>query len=240
MENEPKKRGRKVGSKNKAKVVPMAPKKRGRKPNEKTIINENPTFAKDKMDIDDLIIKLNNSKSDDGNNLSLNINDDDKELNYNNPYGCDKVCWNCIHSFHNIVHGLPINYNMGIFHTIGEFCSIECMSRYAIDNYNEDIYSLLPIMNIYNNKINNKILKIKLAPNRLLLNIFGGKMNIKEYRENNNVLYDLKMPIIIPINHNINEYGLKNNNNFSDLKLYRKKPLYGNKDNITDKMNLEL
>ena len=41
MDNQPKKRGRKFGSKNKPKSEPHIPKKRGRKPNEKTIINEN-------------------------------------------------------------------------------------------------------------------------------------------------------------------------------------------------------
>jgi len=240
MDNQPKKRGRKFGSKNKPKSEPNIPKKRGRKPNEKIIINENPIFAKDTMDVNDLILKLNTHKNNDGNNLSFEINDDENLLKFKDIPNNTNICWNCIHPFYNIVHGLPINYSKEIFHTIGSFCSIECMCRYAVDNYNEDIYNLLPIINIYNNKINNKITKIKLAPDKLLLNIFGGEMNIDEYRENNNILYDLKMPIIIPLNYNINKYGLKKNNNLSDLKLYRKKSLYRNKDNISNKMNLEL
>ena len=77
---------------------------------------------------------------------------------------------------------------------------------------------------------------MKLAPSRLLLNIFGGNMTIEQYR-NNNVLYDIKFPIIIPINYNINKYNLKNNNNMSDLKLYRKTKIDNN--NITNKLNIE-
>ena len=59
-----------------------------------------------------------------------------------------------------------------------------------------------------------------------------------EYR-NNNILYDLKMPIIIPVNYNINKYNLKNNSVFSDLKLYRKKKLENN-NSITNKLNIVL
>ena len=58
-----------------------------------------------------------------------------------------------------------------------------------------DIYTILPLINLYNNKINKNNNKVKLAPNRLLLDIFGGNMTIDEYR-NNNILYDLKLPII--------------------------------------------
>ena len=42
-------------------------------------------------------------------------------------------------------------------------------------------------------------------------------MNIEEYRQNNNTLFDLKMPIVIPVNLNINKYGLKNNNTYNLL-----------------------
>lgn len=233
MNQKPKKRGRKVGSKNKNNnevINKEPPKKRGRKPNKKIVTNENPVFADDNLNIDDLIIKLNSEKK--GNNLSTEINEEN-EINYINNN--NKLCWNCCHGFHNMVHGLPINYNNEVFHTIGEFCSIECMARYAVDNMNDDIYNYLPLINMYNKNITNKN-KVNLAPNKLLLNIFGGNMTIDEYR-NNNILYDVKLPIIIPVNHNINEYNLKNNNNFTDLKLYRKKKVDNN--NIKNKLNIE-
>jgi len=234
MADQPKKRGRKVGSKNKNNVVKGPPKKRGRKPNKKIVTNTNPVFAEDNLNVDDLIIKLNNDKKENTINLSIDINeniDDDNEFSNG-----ESLCWNCCHGFHNIVHGLPINYDNNVFHTIGNFCTIECLSRYAVDNMNDDIYEILPLINLYNNKIYNTNKKVKLAPNKLLLNIFGGNMTIEEYR-NNNVLYDLKMPIIIPVNYNINKYNLKNNNNLSDLKLYRKKKLENN-NSITKKLNI--
>ena len=213
------------------------PKKRGRKPNKKIIYKENPVFADDNLNINDLIIKLNNDKKDDNNNLNLVV-DDNNQLSQvflkNN-----KVCWNCCHKFHKVVLGLPINYNNNnIFHTIGEFCSIECMSRYALDNYKEDIYEIFPLINLYNNTMNNTVNKIRIAPNKLLLNIFGGDMTINDYRNNNSDIYDLKLPIIIPVNYNINKYASKNNNNLSNgLKLYRKKKL-DNNNNISDKIKI--
>ena len=112
------------------------------------------------------------------------------------------------------------------------------MARYAVDNMSDDIYNILPLINLYNNKINNNNNKVKLAPNRLLLDIYGGDMTIDEYR-NNNILYDLKLPIIIPTNYNVNKYNLKNNNNLTDLKLYRKNKLNNNNNNITKKLNID-
>jgi hypothetical protein len=101
-----------------------------------------------------------------------------------------------------------------------------------------DIYTILPLINLYNNKINKNNYKVKLAPNRLLLNVFGGNMSIEEYR-NNNILHDLKLPIIIPTNYNVNKYNLKNNNNITDLKLYRKNKLNINNNNIKKKLNID-
>ena len=63
-------------------------------------------------------------------------------------------------------------------------------------------------------------------------------MNIEDYRNNNTEIYDIKLPIIIPINYNINKYSSKNNNNLSNgLKLYRKKKL-DNNNNISDKIKI--
>ena len=213
------------------------PKKRGRKPNKKIIYKENPVFADDNLNINDLIIKLNNDKKDD-NKLNLLLDDSNNNQLSQVCQKNNKVCWNCCHKFHNMVLGLPINYNNNIFHTIGEFCSIECMSRYALDNHNDDIYEIFPLINLYNNTMNNSVNKIRIAPNKLLLNIFGGDMTIDDYRNNNSDIYDLKLPIIIPVNYNINKYASKNNNNLSNgLKLYRKKKL-DNNNNISDKIKI--
>ena len=197
------------------------PKKRGRKPKENIIINNNPVFANDNENIEDLIIKLNNNKNDD-NNILYTINELELNKDYK-TYNISEICWNCCHKFNNIITGLPIDYNNNIFYTIGDFCSLECAARYAFNNYNNKIYEILPIINMYNNMKYGNTNKINMAPDKLLLKQFGGEMDIDDYRKNFNNIYYVNSPIIIPINNNIYKYELNNYNNIKDLKLYRKK-----------------
>ena len=79
-----------------------------------------------------------------------------------------------------------------------------------------------------------------MAPNRLLLKLFGGPQTIEEYRDNfkKKNVYDIKIPPIFPINHIIDTYETNSNTNLSNLKLYRKKPLPSEKKSITSSMNL--
>jgi len=141
-------------------------KKRGRKPKENIINNPNPVFANDKDSIDDLIIKLN-YENNDNNNMINEIN----EISEVNDSSISEVCWNCCHKFDNFITGLPIKYTNNVFYTVGDFCSLECASRYAFENY-DNIYEIINIINIYNNIKYNKNYKINMAPNKLVLNKF--------------------------------------------------------------------
>tara|TARA_B100001059_G_C17814607_1_gene574358 strand:- start:1355 stop:1993 length:639 start_codon:yes stop_codon:yes gene_type:complete len=194
-------------------------KKRGRKPKENTIINNNPVFAEDTENIDNLIIKLKYEDND--NNIILSINDIDTDNNFNKKKNNCELCWNCCHQFNKNIVGLPIRYNNKRFYTVGDFCSLECAARYAYDNYN-NIYEIINIINLYNNIILNNNSKINMAPNRLVLKKFGGNINIDEYRNNNkNNIYNINLPIIIHLNKNISKYEDKYNDK-SNLLLYRK------------------
>ena len=218
--------------------IKKKPKKRGRKPKENTIINNNPVFANDNENIEDLIIKLNNNKNDNS-NILYTINEFELNKDYN-TYNISEICWNCCYKFNNVIIGLPINYNNNIFYTIGDFCSLECAARYAFNNYNNKIYEILPIINMYNNMKYGNTNKINMAPDKLLLKQFGGEMDIDDYRKNFNNIYYVNSPIIIPINNNIYKYELNNYNNIKDLKLYRKKELNNEKNSIFNKMNLNI
>jgi len=114
-------------------------KKRGRKPKENIIINENPIFANDKDNIENLIIKLNKNNKGDNNNILCSINEYDLNNNYK-EINVSEVCWNCCHKFNGVVTGLPFKYNNNIFYTVGDFCSLECSSRYAFEKYYNEIY----------------------------------------------------------------------------------------------------
>ena len=195
-------------------------KKRGRKPKDNTIINNNPVFAEDTENIDNLIIKLKcDNDNENDSNIVYSIDDID---NYDNINGekISEVCWNCCHSFNNNILGLPLRYNNNRFYTVGDFCSLECAARYAYENYN-NIYEIMSTINLYNNMILNNNNKINLAPNKLILKKFGGNINIDEYRNNNNNIYNINLPIIIHVNNNISKYEHKYNDK-NNLILYRK------------------
>jgi len=244
----PKKRGRKVGSKNKKKtdiitetiIDKPIPKKRGRKPKETIIKNDNPIF--NNSNDNNIIIRVKKDINNVSNVKSFDYFDCDNYQDIKYDDICH-VCWNCCHKFDNNNYGLPIKYINNIFYIYGFFCSLECAARYTFDNFNNDfeIYSLI---NFYYNFINNTTSeKINIAPKRLVLKMFGGNMDIDEYRNNfkTNCIFYVNIPPIFPINHTINTYENNINNmndNKKDLKLYRKNMLPNQENNITNTMNL--
>ena len=209
-------------------------KKRGRKPkNLDKSQTEKPSNIKE-----NLIIKLKKSFVDDYNISSYDIESSINENIEENENKCE-LCWNCCHKFHSHIHGIPLKYIHGVFYVYGNFCSLECGCRFAHDNlkdYNfDEIFSLI---NLYSNIILDKKEKIEMPPNRLLLKIFGGDLSIEDYRSENILNYDIRIPPIVPINHIINKYESHNKMNKEYLKLYRKKPIQSDKKNITTSMNL--
>ena len=222
--------------------IQKKPKKRGRKP--KNISNQgsnnkiNNNNNNNNKIVKNLIIKLKNNQE-----VIENISGfGDEIINHelNESDDSNRVCWNCCHGFNNIRHGLPLKYNGGVFYTYGDFCSPECSLRYASENFNDKIFEITPLINLYNNIVYSSYEPITMAPNKLLLKIFGGNLTIEEYREKfkNNDLYDIKLPPILPIKHNSDTYEVNNNTHKGNLKLFRKKELQSEKKNISTSMNL--
>jgi len=250
VNTEPKKRGRKKGSKNKNKlnnesnlvteeiIEKPAPKKRGRKPKENIIKNDNPVFNNDNHN--NLIIRVKKDINKVSDINSYDSSDKFSDVNYES--NCYKVCWNCCHKCNNDIHGLPLKFINNIFYIYGYFCSLECASRYTFDNFDNhfEIYSLI---NHYYNFLNNTNgVKINIAPKKLTLKIFGGTLGIEEYRESfkTNTIFNVNIPPIYPINHSINTYenSINNHNSKHDLKLYRKTNLPNSENTISNTMNL--
>ena len=68
-------------------------------------------------------------------------------------------------------------------------------------------------------------------------------MDITDYRKNfkTNTIFNINIPPIFPINHNINTYENNINNNIKkDLKLYRKTNLPNQENSITNSMLLNV
>ena len=136
------------------------------------------------------------------------------------PIQSDIYCMWCVHPFDNIPCGIPTKIVNNKFHLKSCFCSFNCAASYIFDknDYTKwDEYSLL-------NLLAKKVLKvkenIKLAPPRETLKIFGGILDIDEYREKaNNITIDYKLniPPMIAIIAKIEE-KIVNNDNYIPFK----------------------
>lgn len=195
----------------------------------------------------------NNSISDENNIITENIiNNDDWNLNMN------KTCHWCCHSFNNNPFGIPIKYKHEKFYVYGCFCSLECASAYNFSEERniQDIWECYNLINLFSQKINYKNI-VKLAPDRLSLKMFGGKMTIDEFRDftgSNKITNILEYPMI-PISQQIEEINYDNSYNKNDyipidqdrvkkleqkIKLMRTTPLLNHKNTLEHTMNIKI
>ena len=137
--------------------------------------------------------------------------------------------------------GIPLRYDNNVFHCYGDFCSFECCGRYIIDNYhNNDLFNKFTLLNnLYNQTYKTVNKSIQIAPNRLLLKMFGGPLTLEEYKKENINSYDINILPIIPIQNTYIKYdGKIKNESMSELKLYRKSD-DNFKKNIFNSMNIK-
>lgn len=108
------------------------------------------------------------------------------------------VCFYDCHPFEGEGYGVPISHekdenNHFTFNTVGKFCSLECCRAYVLDRQTvraDRENSLLALMAI---KLFGRTTVIKRAPDRHLLKMFGGPLNIVEYRSSlqSNNIYEI-------------------------------------------------
>lgn len=94
-------------------------------------------------------------------------------------------CFWCCYPFQTKPCCLPVEINNNKYNVFGNFCCPECVASYSFYEYHNkekkwERYNLINLF--YSKKNENENLKIKLAPDRLLLDIFGGPLNIKQFR----------------------------------------------------------
>jgi len=167
------------------------------------------------------------------------------------------LCWWCCHSFENSPFGIPIKYKNDKFYVTGCFCSLECASSYNFyeNNTIQDVWECYSLINLLSQKLEYKNI-IKLAPHKVSLKIFGGKLEIDEFRtftNSNKIVNVLDYPMI-PTNQQLEEinYNTQNNmNNFipidenrlkkieQKIKLSRSKPI-NNKNTLEHTMNIKI
>ena len=124
------------------------------------------------------------------------------------PIQSDIYCMWCVHQFDNIPCGIPIKYVNNKFHLKGCFCSFNCAAAYIFDKNDYNKWEQYSLLNLLCKKILNIKDNIKLSPPRETLKIFGGILNINEYRNklnNINIDYKLNIPPMIAVIPKIEE-----------------------------------
>lgn len=202
-------------------------KKRGRKPKNNVIINTNPKFDHEKVDnlISSLNIKNNQTHCliDDCEGIDNYTNHEKIEISDNKS-----LCWNCTGEIQENI-SYPINYINGIFYLNGSFCCYPCAGRYIFDTYHgEDLFKKYSLLNLYYNKVTNTCSKIKIAPEKIRLNIFGGDLTHEKYikKSSTNNIQNGIIPPSIYINHS---YSTNQTKELNVFKMYRKKSQNKNK-----------
>ena len=192
--------------------------------------------------------------------LCINVNEDDNELQYsdnvteraeNSKVADHSVlgdfietwkqstticCWNCVHPFETTPVGVPVHFRNGKFILKGIFCGFPCMIRYAIDRCLYDtvkhhIVHMFKVLTGYSSD------DMKPAPFTCCLKIFGGKLELDEYRKANQVkMYKyIKYPMHISRDY-IEELDLQNIKEVNDY-VFKKTSNTSNKPNILDFLN---
>lgn len=118
-------------------------------------------------------------------------------------------CWWCCHTIHQHDLGLPISYDpkCDTFKTFGHFCSFPCMKAF---NHYENLsqkntqYSLISLMYSKSNP-GSPFSRVVCAPPRQCLKEFGGDMDIRTFRNQENIVHDLQLPPMVKLNHVIDK-----------------------------------
>jgi hypothetical protein len=90
-------------------------------------------------------------------------------------------CWNCSHNFDSTPIGIPVRFTNKKFGLNGIFCGFPCMVRYTIDRHTFTKYKI-HIVYMFKVLTGNPPEVLQPAPPVLMLKIFGGKLEIDEYR----------------------------------------------------------
>lgn len=150
-----------------------------------------------------------------------------KSGNHKLPLTTNVACFNCCHQFITQPIGIPVKKIKDIYHVKGIYCSFACCARaiFEMDEQPWESYSLLMLLHKEMTGVES-ISKIKLAPPKETLKMFGGTLEIEEYRNNDadNRIYNLLQPPIISLvptieDNNLNFEFNNSNSNFNKLKI---------------------
>jgi len=107
-------------------------------------------------------------------------------------------CFNCCHPFENDPIHLPLRKLVnGDWQVYGNFCSWECMKTYNRDyKHDMDKNARYSLISLFYYDLTEQTSHIDFAPPRESLSVFGGNLNIEEFRKNNNKIEIVYYPLV--------------------------------------------
>jgi hypothetical protein len=127
--------------------------------------------------------------------------------------GQKTLCWWCCHSYSNETIRIPTHkISDQNYKCIGAFCSAECGVAFILESGNR-FGNRLKIHEFFHEMTNSKI-RIKPAPKRELLQVFGGELDIQSFRSNPNV--QLVYPPVVSLKMQMDEIQDEKNVEWND------------------------
>jgi hypothetical protein len=122
----------------------------------------------------------------------------------------DIACWWCCHSFDNYPVSIPVKFypENYLFKCKGIFCSFPCALSYSSQLKITD-RSLLKMLYRKILNLNSDVIEIKKAPNKEVLKMFGGPMDIQTFRDDsNNKLFNINSYPVIYMNEQLHTQSI--------------------------------
>lgn len=191
----------------------------------------------------------------------VNILKDFEEKNKNKewPSNTSISCYWCCHKFDNAPFGIPITFQNDTFYVFGCFCSLECAAAHNFNtNTNiDDMWERYSLINLLSRRIQYTPSQVRPAPDRLALKMFGGYMDIDQFRSYSGTrkVININFPPMSSISQQIeeiNEYELNSEFKYIPLDhdrinkikeqmvIKRVKPLINTKNSLENSMNLKM
>ncbi len=137
-------------------------------------------------------------------NLIDNITNNIIEIKRNNI-----ACWWDTYEFDTLPYFIPDKYYNNNYYVFGCFCSINCAMAYNLNMGDYKMSERIALLNqLYENIIKLKNKDIMFSPPKEILNKYGGRLTIEEYRENLiscDKVYRMEIPPLISITTIIEE-----------------------------------
>ena len=180
----------------------------------------------------------------------------DNTKNKSWPVSTTIACWWCCHNFDTSPVGIPTSLDDNTFNVYGCFCSYNCAMSHIFSNNNNsnNSWEEFTLLKLLYKKMNNTNAELKCAPPKEVLELFGGTVNINDYRNSfkvNNISYRYITPPIISIisqiieeKKNINQKNTSENKNVlqvsNTFRLQRSKPLVSSKNSLEATMGIKI